>query len=142
MYGDEYTVFGNYINNPTESRGGSYYYYKSFDCSGFVEWAIINGGFKDPGTGTSYFDSIFSDKCSISSSDCIGAPGDLINSPNGHVELILGVDIDKQLYYVAESTSLGVIIRPRGLHRNNNKNNTSIINLDDFYSKNALTNGG
>ena len=66
----------------------------------------------------------------------------LINSPNGHVELILGVDIDKQLYYVAESTSLGVIIRPRGLHRNNNKNNTSIINLDDFYSKNASTNGG
>ena len=148
FWGGKYTSkgfsneFGNYVNNPTQSRGGNYYYYKSFDCSGFVQWAIINGGFKDPGTGTSYFDSIFSDKCSISSSDCIGAPGDLINSPNGHVELILGVDIDKQLYYVAESTSLGVIIRPRGLHRNNNKKNTSIINLDDFYSKNALTNGG
>ena len=28
------------------------------------------------------------------------------------------------------------------LSKNNNKNNTSIINLDDFYSKNALTNGG
>lgn len=148
FWGGKYTSkgfsneFGNYVNNPTQSRGGNYYYYKSFDCSGFVQWAIINGGFKDPGTGTSNYDSSFSDKCSISSSDCVGAPGDLINSPNGHVELILGVDIDKQLYYVAESTSLGVIIRPRGLHKNNNKNNTSIINLDDFYSKNALTNGG
>ena len=148
FWGGKYTSkgfsneFGNYVNNPTQSRGGNYYYYKSFDCSGFVQWAIINGGFKDPGTGTSNYDSSFADKCSISSSDCVGAPGDLINSPNGHVELILGVDIDKQLYYVAESTSLGVIIRPRGLHRNNNKNNTSIINLDDFYSKNALTNGG
>lgn len=134
--------FGKYISNPPESRGGNLYYYKSFDCSGFVQWAIINGGFKNPGTGTSNYDSSFSDKCSISSSDCIGAPGDLINSPNGHVELILGVDVDKQLYYVAESTSLGVIIRARGLHKNNSKKNISILKLDDFYSKNALTNGG
>lgn len=134
--------FGKYISNPPESRGGNLYYYKGFDCSGFVQWAIINGGFKNPGTGTSNYDSYFSDKCSISSSDCIGAPGDLINSPKGHVELILGVDVDKQLYYVAESTSIGLIIRARGLHKNNSKKNISILKLDDFYSKNALTNGG
>lgn len=130
--------FGEY--RPSKpSRSGKIYYHISFDCSGFVQWAIINGGFNDPGTGTSHFNSkFFANSCLEKDSNCLGQPGDLINSPNGHVVLIVAVDEASGKYMVAESTGAGVIMQQRNIHSGGNT--TRVLFMDDYYQNEVNTN--
>jgi len=112
-------------------------YYNSFDCSGFVSWSIKNGGYKFSRVTTSGFHNLFSgDSCSISSSNCIGQPGDLINSKNSHVELIIGVNEENGTYYVAQSTGGGVIMNERKMHQGNGPD-TRILFLESYYTNEA-----
>jgi hypothetical protein len=127
--------FGTY--SPSEvSRGGGISYYKSFDCSGFVSWSIRNGGYNFTEQSTAGFDSNYSkNSCNILDSNCIGQPGDLINSSAGHVELIIAVDEINNKYFVAESGGPGVVMRQRDMHKgNSSKNMTKIIFMEEFYS--------
>lgn len=121
------------------SPGGNVYYYRSFDCSGFVSWAIKNGGYKFSRIATGGFDSRFSeDSCDIRSSSCKGQPGDLINSAACHVQMIVSVDEANGKYIVAESTGSGVIMQPWGMHQTNcNSSPTKILHLDKFYNNPA-----
>lgn len=128
------------IINPSISKGGNAYYYSGFDCSGFVSWAIRNGGYSMSRKTTSSFDSTFgSDSCNIGDSSCIGQPGDLINSASCHVQLIVSVDESSEKYYVAESTgNYGLIMRPWDMHSGNcGGAETKIIHMDNFYNNNA-----
>lgn len=130
--------FGEYRPSNV-SRGGNINYYVSFDCSGFVQWAIINGGFNDPGTGTSHFNSkFFANSCLEKDSNCLGQPGDLINSPNGHVVLIVAVDEASGKYMVAESTGAGVIMQQRNIHSGGDT--TRVLFMDDYYQNEVNTN--
>lgn len=130
--------FGEY--SPSEvSRGGNVNYYKSFDCSGFVQWAIINGGFNNPGTGTATFNDKFSsNSCMERDSDCIGQPGDLINLSYGHVMLIVATDVESGKYMVAESTGDGVIMQLRTMHKIGK--NYKVLFMDDYYQNNVNPN--
>lgn len=132
--------FGEY--RPSKpSPSGKIYYHISFDCSGFVQWAIINGGFNDPGTGTSTFNSkFFANSCLEKDSSCLGKPGDLINrpAPNGHVVLIVAVDEASGKYMVAESTGAGVIMQQRNIHSGGNT--TRVLFMDDYYQNEVNTN--
>ena len=131
--------FGGRINSSV-SRGGSVYSYSGFDCSGFVSWAIKNGGYKMSRLTTQSFHNAFSnDSCSISNQSCIGQPGDLINSASCHVQMIVSVDEANGKYYIAESTgSLGLIIRPVNMHSSNCGNaETRILHMDNFYNKSS-----
>lgn len=130
--------FGEY--RPSKpSRSGKIYYHISFDCSGFVQWAIINGGFNDPGTGTSNFNSkFFANSCLEKDSNCLGQPGDLINSPDDHVVLIVAVDEASGKYMVAESTGAGVIMQQRNIHSGGNT--TRVLFMDDYYQNEVNTN--
>ena len=112
--------------------------YKGFDCSGFVNWSIKNGGFNYPGDGTSTLYSKFSKYgCSISDTSCIGQPGDIIlktkfGDTPGHVQLIIAVDEESQKYFIAEAAgSNGVIMTERPMHENSRYN---IINMDNYYN--------
>lgn len=132
--------FGSY-NPSNPSRNGNRYYYTSFDCSGFVQWAIINGGFKNPGTGTSHFHSKFKDQsCNVSESSCVGSVGDIINYPSGHVMLIVAVDEASGNYVVAESTNSGVVMQTRGIHKNNKKGTYRVLFMDQYYNDPANIN--
>ena len=118
------------------SPGGDSYCYTGLDCSGFVSWAIKNGGYSISRHTTAGFHNDYSgDSCNITSSSCTGQPGDLINSNGCHVQMIVSVDEDKGIYYVAESTgSHGVIMRAWNMHAGNcGSKETRILHMNSLY---------
>lgn len=127
--------FGSYSPS-TPSRSGKIYYYQSFDCSGFVSWSIKNGGYNFNRTTSFYFDVNYSDdSCDIESSSCVGQPGDLINSPNDHVELIVAVDLENEKYVIAHSGTEGVVMKERPMHVDtSSKKQSKILHMDSFYN--------
>lgn len=128
--------FGDYSPS-VPSRTGNVSYYKSFDCSGFINWTIRNGGYNFSPASTSSIDSYFTDdvKCDIRNASCVGEPGDLINMPNGHVVMIIFVDNDSQKYIIAESGNSGVALTEQKMHTPFSSNSvTSIISMNSFYN--------
>ena len=108
-----------------------------FDCSGFVQWAIINGGFRDPGTGTDNLGKKYEgNSCKASNSNCVGQPGDLINDRNKHVILIVAVDTTSGKYMLAESGTKGVVVSSRNIHDFDSA--YKVLKMDDFYSRSSL----
>lgn len=112
---------------------------KSFDCSGFVSWVIKNGGFKFNRIYSGDFISKFgNNSCVESDSSCYGKPGDVIcrNAGGGdtsrHVMIIVGVDSENGVYYIAESTGKGVIISPKSFHEVGR--DYKVLFMDDYYS--------
>ena len=128
--------FGGKAYRASISIHGNAYHYNGFDCSGFVSWAIKNGGFDISRKSTSGFHSAYSgDSCVITDASCKGQPGDLINSNGCHVQMIVSVDENSGRYYVAESTgSKGLIMRAWGMHEGNcGKKETRILHMDSLY---------
>ena len=86
------------------------YNYCGLDCSGFVGWAIYNGGFRDITTvAVSYVSTSGARDVNLGSSAAL-QPADLLYS-SGHVILVIGVDNEKGQYLCAEAAgnSSGVI---------------------------------
>ena len=131
--------FGAYTS--ASSKGHTHV---GLDCSGFVSWAIVNGGFNFGGSSTSSFDQYsYGDNCYMSESDCIGQPGDLLNSTDcgggiGHVQLIVAVDEESGVYYIAESAS-GVTMNSVPIHGGSCKN-MKVLHMDRFYNTSANSN--
>ena len=99
---------------------GKRYMDNGLDCSGFVSWALLNGGFdvKDVGAGWSDnsdltdFGDVEKLTTSLSTSNRIKV-GDLLHSEaaGGHIGIIIGKD--NEYYYVAQALwydEIGVII--------------------------------
>lgn len=135
------SIFGTYQPSAM-SRNGNTYYYISFDCSGFVSWAIRAGGYNLTNQTSYSFDALYSDdSCVITDSSCVGQPGDLINSPNGHVELIVAVDIDNGKYFIAHSGTAGVVMTQRDMHTGNSTTSTTkVIFMDNYYNNSSNVN--
>ena len=115
---------------------------KSFDCSGFVSWVIKNGGYDFKRIYSGEFISKFdSNSCVESESNCYGKPGDVIcrNAGGGdtsrHVMIIVGVDSEAGVYYIAESTGSGVIISPKSFHKVGK--DYKVLFMDDYYNNPA-----
>lgn len=141
-WGGAYIGYGVYdslgaITSGSTSTGGKTYIRKGFDCSGFVSWAIKNGGYKFGRFVTGGFHNAFSgDSCDITDQNCIGQPGDLINSKTCHVQMIVAVDEASGKYMIAESTgSMGVVMHEWNMHSQNcgRSNETRILHMDSFY---------
>lgn len=82
------------------------YRWSSFDCSGFVTWAILNGmqGRNSPGGVTINQTNIFNSKAtSLKSNEAVCKIGGVLQS-SGHIVLVVGHDDVKKQYIVAEST--------------------------------------
>jgi len=142
-WGGAYIGYGVYdslgaITSGSTSTGGKTYIRKGFDCSGFVSWAIKNGGYKFGRFVTGGFHNAFSgDSCDITDQNCIGQPGDLINSKTCHVQMIVAVDEASGKYMIAESTgSIGVVMHEWNMHSQNcgRSNETRILHMDSFYN--------
>ncbi len=109
---------------------------KSFDCSGFVTWALNNGGYTQntKGNARSTITS-FSDKIYSINSDFVGKPGDLIAS-NSHVQLIVATNVEKGTYTVAESRAgYGVVMKEYDMHSNEAHHGQTpvIVDMTPYY---------
>ena len=117
-------------------------YPNGLDCSGFITWAMYNGGFdvKDTGAGeNAWTDDDLSDlgphqsiTRSLLESNTIKA-GDLIGT-NGHIAMVGG--IKDGVIYVAESTTYydGVVMYPYTFQELlRSPYLTYIIDMDDYY---------
>lgn len=111
------------------------------DCSGFVSWALLNGGFDvgDRGAGETYEDNQMTDlgeRVNASSSlfyEGKVKAGDLINWW-GHIGIIVG--IDDEYYYVAESLDsyLGLEVKRYKIDEAE-EDWTFIMLLDEVYKE-------
>ena len=120
------------------------------DCSGFVSWALLNGGFnvKDVGAGWSDradltdYGTVKKLTKSIATSNKIKV-GDLLHSEKvgGHIGIIVG--IDKNNYYVAQALwydEIGVIITKINKAKLQN-HFPHVVLMDKYYKKDGnLTN--
>lgn len=91
-------------------EGGENVGYNGLDCSGFVTWAILNGGFDcgDIGAGISPYKNLTNlGELKSNSKDLLKdiKVGDLVhnNEVDGHIGIIVG--IDDRNYYVAEAVA-------------------------------------
>ena len=108
---------------------GQSYNYCGLDCSGFVSWAIYNGGFvMSPRTAGSFQYLPGASRVSLSSSEAVLQPGDLLES-NHHILLV--VDITDSGYVCAEASgnSTGVIFSIRNFAPSGYWG----VNMDGFY---------
>ena len=120
------------------------------DCSGFVSWALLNGGFnpKDVGAGWSDnrdltdYGKVKKITTTLAKGNTIKV-GDLLHSERagGHIGIIVG--IDKNNYYVAQalwSGKIGVVIT-KIKKSNLKKHFPHVVLMDKYYKKDGnLTN--
>ena len=127
------------------------YYANGFDCSGFVTWALLNGGFDvgdigagGDGSGQKALPDIGT-KLAISPEVMNSGRvkvGDLIGL-EGHAAILAGWDDNN--YYIAESlnTTGGVVITTVSRSKLENRNSiyTFVVLMDDVYKEDGnLTN--
>ena len=93
------TDCSTYANNKHYNRCG-------LDCSGFVPWAIKNGGFNMSQMLAGGFKDISgAKKVNLKSNEAVLQPGDLLES-TGHITLVVGVDDANKQYIIAHAGGL------------------------------------
>lgn len=120
------------------------YRWTSFDCSGFVNWAIVNGfkfnNFTEMDAAGAY--QITADTNNIvklNANEAVCLPGDVLYN-SGHIMLIVGLDDINKQYIVAESTGsrlntgYGGVILDYESYGNTNYKCRSLENLYSQYS--------
>ena len=86
-----------YANNQT-------YDYCGLDCSGFVPWAIKNGGFNiGQRLASDFYKLDGAEKVTLRSGEAVLEPGDLLES-DGHVVLVVAIDESTSQYICAEAS--------------------------------------
>ncbi len=121
--------------NPVRSPRGNIYNYVGFDCSGFTSWTLKNAGYNVYRMDVTGFEDLagLSNMCNITSTSCVGKPGDFISYRQTHIKMIISVDTENNRYYVAESTDSGVVITTQPMHERGEVE-TNILHMDDFYN--------
>ena len=111
---------------------GQSYNYCGLDCSGFVPWAIKNGGFSITPLVTGGFQSLpGAEKVSLTNSAVL-QPGDLLES-SGHVILIVGVDENNYICAEAAGNETGVLFSTHPF----NASGYWGVNMEGFYNTQA-----
>lgn len=119
--------WGTKTKNCSESPGKNIYYYNSFDCTGFFNWAVSQGMQK---VGVWYDDKPRIELKGKTSAVC--KIGDAI-SIKTHITLIVGVNSNN--YVVAESTGLdGVVISNMPFNGYRDGNQYYCESLSDKYT--------
>ncbi len=112
----------------------------SMDCSGFVSWCLVNGGF-DPGDLGAGPTAGVNDLSDLGEKHAVNEEslqevrvGDLF-SANGHIAILIGIRDD--IYYIAES-NMGVNVRCKEYTREELSASifTHWVDMDEFYGYN------
>ena len=90
------------------NANGQAYTYCGLDCSGFVTWAINNGGFSIPVQSSGTFVYLAGAKRVSLSSSAVLQAGDLL-ATSGHIILIVGVDDSGYICAEAAGNETGVM---------------------------------
>lgn len=108
-----------------------HYNYCGFDCSGFVPWAIKNGGFKKGVDLANNFQNMPNARKVQLNNDPQLQPGDLLES-SGHIVLVVGVDEESKQYICAEAmgNAYGVLFTRRSF----NESGYWGVDLEDYYN--------
>lgn len=117
-----------YANNQT-------YDYCGLDCSGFVPWAIKNGGFgMNQMLAGDFKDIKGAEKVTLKSNQAVLQPGDLLES-EGHIVLVVGIDEDTNEYICAEAAGnqYGVLFMRRPFKPSGYWG----VNMDGYYGNSA-----
>ena len=110
--------------------------YNGLDCSGFVTWALLNGGYdpEDIGAGpleNEYDLTDLGEKKKLSSlSDGDIKVGDLIGR-DGHIGIIIGIENNE--YYIAEAYWIGDLHVSQGTLKNLKNDGWEYVMLMDTY---------
>ena len=111
---------------------GKSYNYCGLDCSGFIAWAIWNGGFNISARTAGSFQNLPGAKRVSLTSSAVLQPGDLLES-NSHVILVVGIDEEAGEYICAEASGLesGVLFSRKAF------NNSYYwgVNMEGFYNR-------
>lgn len=113
---------------------GQTYSYCGFDCSGFVPWAIKNGGFnKGVDLASNFVNMSGARKVKLTNSPVM-QPGDLLES-SGHIILIVAVDEEAGKYICAEAmgNAYGVLFTRRSYTESGYYG----VDLEDYYNNPA-----
>ena len=115
------------------THGGNVYDHCGLDCSGFVGWAIYNGGFGKATTSSDRYANLPGTQSVDLNSSPVLQPGDLLYS-SGHVILIVGVDNAKGEYKCAEAAgkNAGVLFTT---HKFNDPNYKG-LDMTGYYDNN------
>ena len=107
------------------------YDYCGFDCSGFVPWAIRNGGFDKKQDLAGRFKKMKGAKVVLLRDQALLAPGDLLESPH-HIVLVVGVDESTHQYICAEAAGnqYGVLFTRRSF----NERGYYGVDMDGYYN--------
>lgn len=111
---------------------GRSYNYCGLDCSGFVAWAIWNGGFNVAARTAGSFQNLPGAEHVSLTSSAVLQPGDLLES-GSHVILVVGIDEEAGEYICAEASGLesGVTFSRKAF---NNQNYWG-VNMEGFYNR-------
>lgn len=111
---------------------GQSYNYCGLDCSGFVTWAIYNGGFSITPLVTGRFGFLpGAEKVSLTNSAVL-QPGDLLES-SGHVILIVDVDDNNYICAEAAGNETGVLFSTHPFDSSGYWG----VNMEGFYNTRA-----
>ena len=116
---------------------GNVYTVCGLDCSGFVPWAIKNGGFQVGVRLAGNFQNMDgARRVSLSSSSAVLEPGDLLES-EGHIVLVVGIDESTKEYVCAEASgkNAGVLFTRRPFSGGGNYWG---VKMDGYYDKYSL----
>ena len=108
-----------------------HYNYCGFDCSGFVPWAIKNGGFKKGVDLANNFQNMPKARKVELNNEPQLQPGDLLES-SGHIVLVVGVDEASKQYICAEAmgNAYGVLFTRRSFSESGYWG----VDLEDYYN--------
>ena len=110
---------------------GQHYNYCGFDCSGFVPWAIKNGGFKKGvDLAGNFINMPGARKVKLTTEPQL-QPGDLLES-DSHIVLVVGIDEASGQYICAEAmgNAYGVLFSRRAF----NEKGYWGVDLEDYYN--------
>ena len=128
---------------PGYSINGNKYTALGLDCSGFVAWALRNGGVEHPLVNAIEYKrtGVIKTYNPEDTASYIGQTGDVLSSDK-HTALILSYNQEKESYLVAEEggKDCGLVIQYRNIHKlAENDHDYKVVDLSDYYNNHKIT---
>ncbi len=139
---------GSYGAKYNITKCTTHYKWISFDCSGFVNWAFINGfglkSFNELQNKGIYrlTQTSSANRKNLNANTAVCGAGDVLIKPGAHIVLIVGLDSESKRYIVAESTGSNISTKTGGVklsYYNYNASGYFCGDMSSIYGTSANT---